>query len=81
MMMLLHFSSSPCRSYVGSNAVLEILARLKLPFPLIAMVGRVVPPPLHHHIYKAVSENRYSMFGVSDACRLFDSRFGERFLQ
>ncbi|GJP55338.1 hypothetical protein CLOM_g14309 [Closterium sp. NIES-68] len=68
------------KAYFGSDAILEIFSRLKPPFPLLAAAGHITPHALHDFIYKTVSESRYTLFGKADACRLFDPRFGQRFL-
>ncbi|CAI6001800.1 unnamed protein product [Closterium sp. NIES-64] len=68
------------KAYFGSDAILQIFSRLKPPFPLLAAAGHITPHALHNFIYKNVSESRYTLFGKADACRLFDPRFGQRFL-
>lgn len=70
------------KAYIGSDAILEIFARLKPPFPLIALLGHVTPHALHEWIYKTVSSSRHSLpfIGEANACRLFDPRFAQRFL-
>ncbi|CAI5514658.1 unnamed protein product [Closterium sp. Naga37s-1] len=68
------------KAYFGSDAILQIFSRLKPPFPLLAAAGHITPHALHNFIYKHVSESRYTLFGKADACRLFDPRFGQRFL-
>ncbi|CAI7812428.1 unnamed protein product [Closterium sp. NIES-53] len=74
------FRFLPSRAYLGSDAILQIFSRLKPPFPLLAAAGHITPHALHNFIYKHVSESRYTLFGKADACRLFDPRFGQRFL-
>ncbi|CAI5457906.1 unnamed protein product [Closterium sp. Yama58-4] len=68
------------KAYFGSDAILQIFSRLKPPFPLLAAAGHITPHALHDFIYKTVSESRYTLFGKAGACRLFDPRFGQRFL-
>jgi predicted DCC family thiol-disulfide oxidoreductase YuxK len=55
--------------------------RLGLPFPLLAALAAPVPTPLRDFLYEQVADNRYNLFGKSEACRLEDAgKFAARFI-
>ena len=68
-------------AHTKSDAILRIGQLLGLPFPALAALGFLVPTFLRDGVYDAVADNRYALLGQSDACRLGDARFEERFLR
>ena len=68
-------------AYVKSKAVLEIAKEMRAPFPVLAMVGGIVPVVIGDALYDFVAKNRYSFLGKRDECRLGDEAFDERFLR
>ena len=70
------------RVYERSSAVLQILRRLRPPWPLLfALI--VVPRPLRDWVYDVVARNRYRWFGRRETCMVptpdVQNRFLERF--
>lgn len=68
------------RVYVRSAAILRVLARLPLPWPLL-VAGWIVPRPLRDWAYDRVARNRYRLFGRYDACVLPTPDHLARFLK
>ena len=60
--------------------MLRIAAALSSPLPPLPLLGLGVPPPLRDFLYDRVANNRYSILGQRDACRLSDDGFAERFI-
>lgn len=54
--------------------------RLNVPLPALAALGFPVPLPLRDALYDLVADNRYSVFGRTQQCRLTDQRFAQRFI-
>lgn len=77
---------TPKGAYVKSDAILGITQELNpLPFvPLrpLAMLGQwAVPKILRDAIYDGVADNRYSIMGKRDECRIdADGEFEDRFV-
>ncbi|CAM6092037.1 unnamed protein product [Calypogeia fissa] len=69
------------RSYIKSEAILRIGQFLNFPYSPAAFLGLIVPMFLRDALYNTVADNRYSVFGKSNACRLSDPRFEERFIE
>ncbi|EFN57530.1 hypothetical protein CHLNCDRAFT_143135 [Chlorella variabilis] len=67
-------------SYIKAAAVLRIAQRLRAPLPLVAAALDVFPFPFKDAVYGQVANNRYLLFGRTNACRLSDPRFDDRFL-
>jgi predicted DCC family thiol-disulfide oxidoreductase YuxK len=55
--------------FVRSAAVLRILARLRMPWPLF-LVFAVVPRPMLDALYRWIARNRYRWFGRLDHCMI-----------
>lgn len=71
----------PGGAYIKSEAVRRIAARLNLPLALLAGLAQLVPLGVKDAAYDVVADNRYSVFGLRDECRLGDARYEEgRFL-
>ncbi|GAX79384.1 hypothetical protein CEUSTIGMA_g6826.t1 [Chlamydomonas eustigma] len=68
------------KHHIKSDAILRIAQGLSNPFPLFALFGVPVPPFLRDSLYDLVADNRYSILGKRDVCRLKDDRFSERFI-
>eukprot|EP00246_Nothoceros_aenigmaticus_P006097 TRINITY_DN1885_c0_g1_i2.p1 TRINITY_DN1885_c0_g1~~TRINITY_DN1885_c0_g1_i2.p1 ORF type:complete len:119 (-),score=12.52 TRINITY_DN1885_c0_g1_i2:445-801(-) len=64
-------------SYERSEAILQIAKLLKLPLSDVALLA---PLFMRDSIYDVVAQNRYSVFGKSETCRVTDSKFKDRFL-
>mmetsp|Transcript_14136 Transcript_14136/g.45095 ORF Transcript_14136/g.45095 Transcript_14136/m.45095 type:complete len:176 (+) Transcript_14136:611-1138(+) len=67
--------------WVKSDAVLRIGQLLEMPIPILASLAFPVPSFIRDGVYDTVADNRYSVFGYSDSCRLGDDRFADRFVQ
>ncbi len=68
-------------SYVKSDAVLRIARYLDNPaLPAAAALGMLFPGVLRDVVYDIVADNRYSLLGMRDECRLGDARFDDRFV-
>jgi predicted DCC family thiol-disulfide oxidoreductase YuxK len=65
--------------YVRSDAVLRILRRLRMPWPLFS-VFFIIPRSLRDVVYRWVANNRYQWFGRAAACPLPDATYRARFL-
>ena len=68
------------RAFIRSEAVLRIASQLRLPLPLISMLGSPVPLVIRDPLYDLVANNRYRLMGMRSECRLPDAAFQERFL-
>ena len=71
----------PSESYIKSDAVLRIAEYLQIPFPLLAQFFLPLPLLIRDTVYDQVAANRYFFFGKTDACRLGDDTFADRFVQ
>jgi predicted DCC family thiol-disulfide oxidoreductase YuxK len=61
--------------------VLRIAAGLpNMGLPLLAWFGMPVPLFVRDLLYDQVANNRYSILGKRDVCRLSDESFRERFI-
>eukprot|EP00850_Spirogloea_muscicola_P017213 SM000146S00933 [mRNA] locus=s146:53126:54346:+ [translate_table: standard] len=68
-------------SYIKSEAVLKIARYLDFPFPPLSSLGFVAPGFLRDSFYDLVANNRYSILGKRDSCRITDNNFKERFIE
>eukprot|EP00850_Spirogloea_muscicola_P008840 SM000048S16552 [mRNA] locus=s48:452940:454169:+ [translate_table: standard] len=68
-------------SYIKSEAVLKIARYLDFPFPPLSSLGFVAPGFLRDSFYDLVANNRYSILGKRDNCRITDNNFNERFIE
>jgi len=71
----------PEESYVKSEAILRIAKRMRAPFPQLSALGSVVPRAIGDFVYDLVADNRYSILGKRDVCRLGDDANDDRFIQ
>jgi predicted DCC family thiol-disulfide oxidoreductase YuxK len=67
------------RVHVGSSAIIQICARLRYPWRLLAVLG-VVPRPLRDVVYDHIARHRYRWFGKSDACTVPAPDLNRRFI-
>lgn len=67
------------RTYVRSDAALEIAKELDWPWPLLAVL-RIVPRIFRDWIYDLVARNRYRWFGKKDACMIPGADIKSRFI-
>ena len=66
--------------YSKSDVVINVLKELRLgPVPAF-LVQRLLPTSLRDGIYDVVADNRYSILGKRDECRLPDKEYLDRFL-
>ena len=65
--------------YTESTAVLEIFARLKPPWSLIALL-RIIPRRLRDTCYAFFARHRYRWFGRTDTCQVPSADVGSRFI-
>ncbi|GJP30675.1 hypothetical protein CLOM_g4531, partial [Closterium sp. NIES-68] len=67
-------------AYIKSDAVLRIARLLDLPYPPLAFLASLAPKPLRDMVYDGVANNRYSILGMRDVCRISDGRYEDRFI-
>mmetsp|Transcript_32793 Transcript_32793/g.64990 ORF Transcript_32793/g.64990 Transcript_32793/m.64990 type:complete len:210 (+) Transcript_32793:124-753(+) len=73
-------------AFIKSDAILRITEELTpkwIPLPVgpSAKLGRLlIPSFVRDLIYDGVADNRYSIMGVRDECRLDDGQFNDRFV-
>lgn len=67
------------RRFVRSSAALRVLAKLGLPWSILALL-LLVPRPLRDAVYACVARNRYRWFGRREACMLPTAELRSRFL-
>jgi predicted DCC family thiol-disulfide oxidoreductase YuxK len=66
--------------YYQSAAFLEIIKRLRQPWPLLSFF-RYIPTVIRNWMYDRIALNRYALFGKSDVCMIpNDDRLAARFL-
>lgn len=63
-----------------SDAVLFVLKRLSRGWALFSCLAKILPGFFRDWIYKKIAENRYSLFGKRDNCRLPTRGEAQRFL-
>ncbi len=66
--------------YYRSDAILEIIRQLKVPWPLL-YVFKIVPRFARDGLYNLVSKNRYQWFGKRNTCRIPSSKERAQFLE
>eukprot|EP00798_Chlamydomonas_sp_ICE-L_P016576 gene16577-22809_t len=66
--------------YIRSEAVLRIARGINNPLGFLAIFGFPVPLFIRDRVYDLVADNRYSIMGKRDVCRLSDDGFAERFI-
>ena len=65
--------------YTESDAVLQILARLRAPWSWIALL-RIIPRPARDACYRFVVRHRYQWFGRTEACQMPSADVRSRFV-
>lgn len=63
-----------------SDAAVEILARLGVPWSLVAAILRLIPRPLRDFVYSIVAKNRYRVWGKKETCRIPSKEERARFI-
>ncbi|MEE9412181.1 MAG: DCC1-like thiol-disulfide oxidoreductase family protein [Methylococcales bacterium] len=67
--------------YYQSTAFLEVIKRLRQPWPLLRFF-QYVPVVIRNWVYDRIALNRYALFGKSDVCMVpNDDRLAVRFLR
>jgi predicted DCC family thiol-disulfide oxidoreductase YuxK len=66
-------------AYARSDAALEIVRRLRLPWRALGVL-RWIPRPLRDAAYRVFARHRYRFFGKADACSLPAPELRKRFL-
>lgn len=67
------------RIFTRSDAALEILRRLGIPWSWLSVL-RWIPRPLRNAVYDWVARNRYRWFGKKELCWLPRPEWSDRFL-
>jgi len=65
--------------FFKSTAVLRIVRRLRLPWPLLWIL-MVIPRAIRDFVYDIVAHNRYRWFGRREECMIPSPEIRERFL-
>jgi predicted DCC family thiol-disulfide oxidoreductase YuxK len=63
-----------------STAALRVALRLSGPWPLLGMLGYLVPRFLRDPLYRAFARRRYVWFGKRETCRVPTPELRQRFL-
>lgn len=71
---------SSSRIYTRSEAAIQVVSKLRQPWPLVRLVWWV-PRPIRDGLYSWVSRNRYRWFGKRQTCMVPTPDIRERFLQ
>ena len=66
--------------YTKSTAVLLILKELVFPWSLMGSILIIMPAFIRDFFYSKISQNRYSVFGKSETCRIPTEAEKEKFL-
>ena len=56
--------------YCAESAVLRILSRLRMPWPLVGWIVALAPRRMLAWLYRLLAKHRYRWFGRSEACAL-----------
>jgi predicted DCC family thiol-disulfide oxidoreductase YuxK len=68
------------KAFLRSEASLRIFGGLGPPWPALAILGRLIPPPLRDGLYNFVARHRLQWFGARETCYLPDPSQADRFL-
>lgn len=68
------------RSYIKSEGVLRTAQYLGNALPPLGSLGLLFPLFFRDFVYDNVANNRYSILGRRDQCRVSDARFDDRFV-
>jgi predicted DCC family thiol-disulfide oxidoreductase YuxK len=66
--------------YTESDAVLQILARLRAPWSWIALL-RIIPRPARDACYRFIVRHRYQWFGRTEVCQIPSADVRSRFVE
>lgn len=66
--------------HTRSAAVIEILSRMNIPCPVLAVLVKAVPEPLRDSVYEWVSRNRHAFGTESQMCRIPEDDEASRFV-
>ena len=58
------------RGHAESGAALRTLLYLRLPWPMIGVLGLLIPAPLRDVVYRIVARNRRRFFPPPESCEL-----------
>lgn len=75
------WQSTAPRVLARSRAVLHAVGTLGPGWRVLAVVARIVPPPIADAIYMAIARRRYRFFGRFAACPLPRPEWRSRFLE
>ena len=64
--------------FIKSEAIVQICKRLGIPIHLLSWI---LPKIVKDGAYDIVAENRYSLMGKYDECKLYSLEYSDRFLQ
>lgn len=67
-------------SYIKSEGVLRSAKYLGNLLPPLGSFGLLLPLFFRDFVYDNVADNRYSIFGRRNVCRVSDERFNDRFV-
>ena len=67
------------KPYLGSTAALKIGQRLKFPWPLISLIGVMIPKFFRDWVYNQIATHRYQWFGKRDVCMVPTKELKARF--
>ena len=56
--------------YIKSKAVLKVMEQLNAPLRVASVFGTPIPPFIRDRMYDMVADNRYSLLGKRDVCRV-----------
>ena len=66
--------------YYYSDAALQILKHLNIPYPWLAKILYVFPRSIRDAVYKFIAKKRYQWFGRYDTCLIPEPGWADRFL-
>jgi predicted DCC family thiol-disulfide oxidoreductase YuxK len=66
--------------YAESDAVLQILARLRPPWSWIALL-QIIPRPARDACYRFIVRHRYQWFGRTEVCQIPSAEVRSRFVE
>ncbi len=67
-------------AYFKSDAFLQIVKWLCLPWPCLAFIGTPLPKSIRDWLYDRIALNRYYLFGKTASCMIPSDQLATRFL-
>lgn len=67
--------------HLKSDAILRIAQACDMPLAVASSMMFLFPAFFRDGVYDVVANNRYSVLGIRDSCRLSDDSFADRFVQ